>query len=128
LNKANFFEGSLYGSNWIQHTRTVPYEFDNQIYYHCEYNVDLSPFKKDLFMLTHLIVTFALPLVVMLFSYSSITKKLLTDSMSDKDAPLRRNTRNPRNTENTQNKPFNRRTRVRIRRKKIQLLYLKKNF
>ncbi len=84
-------------------------------------------------MLTHLIVTFALPLIVMLFSYSSITKKLLMDSMGDKDAPLRRNTSNPQNTENAENtqnkksKPFNRRTKVRIRRKR-RFNYLKKTF
>ena len=45
-------------------------------------------------MTYNFVFTYALPFVVIAFSYAAISRKLIKDSMSDSDAPLRRNVQN----------------------------------
>jgi len=85
--------GCVFASNWMAHTETVPYEYNNTTYYECSYNSNgLTPLKRKIYLSFNFIFTFALPLIVLILSYTAITRKLLADSLGDKDAPLRRNT------------------------------------
>lgn len=83
--------GCAFSSIWVKHTGVVPIQINNFTYYECRYdNNGLTPFESKIYIAINFIFTFALPLIVLLVSYTAITRKLLADSMGEKDAPLRR--------------------------------------
>lgn len=74
--------GALYASTILPHTKTVPFKFDNTTYYECSYNVDFGGTKRRLFMAANFLLTFLVPMLVLLFSYSAIMRKLREDNCS----------------------------------------------
>lgn len=80
-----------YSSIWLFNTRTVAFSYHNHTYYQC-YNEGLNDWQKKVVMTYNFVFTYALPFFAIAFSYLSITKKLLNDSMANNEAPIRRST------------------------------------
>lgn len=54
----------------------------NVTYYECSYDIGVSVTQRRFFMTTNLILTFLLPLVVLVTAYTAIMRKLLADQSS----------------------------------------------
>lgn len=52
---------------------------DNETYYECTYDIGLSDLKRRLFVTSNIVLTFLLPLLVLIFSYTAIMRKLILD-------------------------------------------------
>lgn len=76
--------GSLYAYIPFENTATRSFQLNNVTYYECSYDNDVSKLKRRLFMTSNLVLTFLLPLLVLIFSYSSIMRKLLAEQKRDK--------------------------------------------
>nr|XP_027203178.1 RGS domain-containing serine/threonine-protein kinase A-like [Dermatophagoides pteronyssinus] len=74
--------GSAYAYIPFENTATRPFMLpsDNQTtYYECTYDNGVSVLKLRLFMTSNIVLTFILPLTVLIFSYSAIMRKLIAD-------------------------------------------------
>ncbi|UXI18552.1 isoleucine-tRNA ligase [Sarcoptes scabiei] len=72
--------GILYAFIPFENTATRSFQMaDNQTYYECSYDNGVSLLKRRLFMTSNFVLTFILPLSVLIFSYSAIMRKLIHD-------------------------------------------------
>ncbi|KAH9505993.1 hypothetical protein DERF_010753, partial [Dermatophagoides farinae] len=74
--------GAAYAYIPFENTATRPFMLptDNQTtYYECTYDNGVSVLKLRLFMTSNIVLTFILPLTVLIFSYSAIMRKLIAD-------------------------------------------------
>lgn len=71
--------GSIYAYIPFENTHTREFVHDNETYYECSYDNDLSLVKRRLFMTSNFVLTFLLPLIVLICTYSAIMRKLISD-------------------------------------------------
>lgn len=91
--------GASYAYIPIVNTYTRDFTFNNQTYYECSYDNDISTFKRRFFMSSNMLLTFLLPLCVLILTYSAIMRKLLNDQRPPK-AQYRTTTNLPSNNNN----------------------------
>lgn len=71
--------GALYAYIPFDNTAAKPFQLNNMTYYECSYDIGLSNLKRRIFMTSNFVLTFLLPMLVLIFAYSSIMRKLLND-------------------------------------------------
>lgn len=71
--------GSLYAYIPFETTGTRAFTLANDTYYECSYDIGVSVTQRRFFMTTNLILTFLLPLAVLVTAYTAIMRKLLAD-------------------------------------------------
>jgi len=71
--------GAMYAYIPITNTYTRPFEHENVTYYECSYDNEISVLKRRLFASSNFVLTFLLPLLVLICSYSAIMSKLLAE-------------------------------------------------
>ena len=73
--------GALYASIILPHTGTRAFTIENSnvTYYECSYDNGISPTQRRLFMTTNLLLTFLLPLLVLITAYTAIMRKLIAE-------------------------------------------------
>lgn len=71
--------GSFYAYIPYENTYTREFVLNNQTYYECSYDNDLSLVKRRIFMTSNFVLTFLLPLIVLICTYSAIMRKLISD-------------------------------------------------
>ena len=71
--------GSIYAFIPYENTYTRSFMYENKTYYECSYDNELSQLKRRFFMTSNFLLTFLLPLIVLIASYSAIMRKLMND-------------------------------------------------
>ncbi|KAH9393768.1 hypothetical protein TYRP_021490, partial [Tyrophagus putrescentiae] len=76
--------GSLYAYIPFENTGTRAFTLGNETYYECSYDIGVSVTQRRIFMATNLLLTFLLPLLVLVTAYTAIMRKLLADQSPSK--------------------------------------------
>ena len=76
--------GALYALGQCANTYTRPFTLNDEVYYECSYDNNVTHSRRVMYMTANFILTFILPLFVMVFSYSAIMRKLIKDQNQPK--------------------------------------------
>ncbi len=76
--------GSLYAYIPFENTGTRAFTLGNETYCECSYDIGVSVTQRRIFMATNLLLTFLLPLLVLVTAYTAIMRKLLADQSPSK--------------------------------------------
>lgn len=68
--------GVAYASPLLAHTGVVQFEMHQTLYYECKFDIGLSDSKRHIFIVANLCLTFILPLLLMIATYSAIMMKV----------------------------------------------------
>ena len=73
----------------IANTYTTAFAVHGQQYYQCTFDNQFTALKRDLFGIAHFVLTFALPLAIMAFSYVSIMHALRRNAIMTSGVTVR---------------------------------------
>ncbi len=83
--------GGVVGQIAMVHTTTVSFQWNNITYYDCR-GAEMDEITSKIYMTSVFILTFALPLLIQIYSYTSIGRKLLRQKLINNELTLRKST------------------------------------